>query len=394
MKNAFRSTVVLDFLSAYAAGMVPDEDVRSLLIDCGSRASGGWIETPVGTLPREDVGRHSRLALVEGKPLYILKDAIRSKNRVVWGAHSSPWYDHIEEGPDVVDGNVAYLALRNDGKRIAVWGNEKSRPFGGINFFSVAEGKMLYSATYHKEDPSDEFIVWGDTRSQTYKGIASLAYVGGALLFVADAELTHNPSYVVWGDIVSRRFDWVGDCDVTVVKGKPLFVGYRDDIPHIVWGDMETKCADGYDTAKMPHVTDDGFTYAASVTEGPRKYATVVWNGVEGAFCDEVRDLVVVGSRPLYSAWETSEDGSTKWCTVVWGTRENGSYEDVHSIRSAEDVPLYCAMRDGEWFVVWGKEEGQGYDEVFSLEVKDGLISYGARKGRRIYRVTRKIEGK
>ena len=42
-------------------------------------------------------------------------------------------------------------------------------------------------------------------------------------------------------------------------------------------------------------------------------------------------------------------------------------------------------------FVVHGTDEGRRWDEVFSLRVEGDEIVYGARKGRRVYRVSRQI---
>ncbi len=49
-----------------------------------------------------------------------------------------------------------------------------------------------------------------------------------------------------------------------------------------------------------------------------------------------------------------------------------------------------CAQRGVERFIVHGTTEGKVYDEVFSLHVQDNAIVYGARKGRKLYRVTRR----
>jgi len=41
---------------------------------------------------------------------------------------------------------------------------------------------------------------------------------------------------------------------------------------------------------------------------------------------------------------------------------------------------------------VHGDERGKKYDEIFSLTVGERCFTYGARQGRKLYRVTRQIE--
>ncbi|MFH1078226.1 MAG: hypothetical protein V1745_03030 [Patescibacteria group bacterium] len=130
---------------------------------------------------------------------------------------------------------------------------------------------------------------------------------------------------------------------LSLVDGKPLFLTGRDDKEFIVWGEEEGKMYDG------------------------------------------IVHLSLADGRPLYLAML-----NRKWF-VVWGVVEGKKYVSVkcHSIVGGK--PLYIAKDDDKQFIVWGEEEYKAYDEVFSLEAKDGVITYGARKGRRIYRVTRTI---
>lgn|GEM_PF-6918757 len=57
----------------------------------------------------------------------------------------------------------------------------------------------------------------------------------------------------------------------------------------------------------------------------------------------------------------------------------------------ADSKPLYCAKRGDKEFIVHSTDEGHGYDKVFFLHVEGDEIVFGARKGRKLYRVSKKI---
>ena len=101
---------------------------------------------------------------------------------------------------------------------------------------------------------------------------------------------------------------------------------------------------------------------------------------------DDVLCLTLADGHPLYRA----QRGSERF--IVHGTTEGKAYDDVGNPTLADGHPLYCARRGSEWFIVHGTTEGKAYDEIFSLRVQEGDdIEYGARKGRKLLRVTRRL---
>lgn len=338
-----------------------------------------WFSDPYETIYDLTVG--------DGKPLYCASNGV--KRFVVWGMWGSPnereckAYDDVSK-PSIVHGKPLYCATHQH-KQFVVWGEKEYPAYGGVRDISIVDGKPLYCA--YRDGKS--FVVWGEKEYPAYDDIRDLTFACGQPLYHAERCATEETRvhFVVWGDKKGKVYDWISELSFT--GGKPLYCAQDGARCFIVWGEQEYRVYDG--------------VYNLSFADGKPLYRAqrkgkelVVWGEEESKPYDKVWFPTCANSKPLYYAWRDGED------FVVWGEQEHGAHGSHHrSVENVRDLalvgekPLYRASygigADTEYCVVWGNEESPHYTEVLALHVEGDKIVFGARVGPEIYRVSRRI---
>lgn len=103
--------------------------------------------------------------------------------------------------------------------------------------------------------------------------------------------------------------------------------------------------------------------------------------------CEEVRDLQLAGTRPLYAARRGGE-----W-VVVLGEDAEGAYDEVSDLAFDGRWPLFRAVGDRGECVVFGGHEGRTYDKVKELYLFEGEPFYVAARGSSVFTVHGSEEG-
>ncbi|MBI4276397.1 hypothetical protein HY629_01005, partial [Candidatus Uhrbacteria bacterium] len=179
---------------------------------------------------------------------------------------------------------------------------------------------------------------------------------GNYLLYVA-SDGKKGTDRVVWGGAEGPKFERIPT--VTVVNRCPLYAGQRGDEWTIMWDDEVTPRMHGIEITRLTHA-EGKFLYQAT------------------EHC--LKTFIVYGDTeyPVYSKIQ-----------VPWVDAEGRVRPEAPVVVNGK--PFYAAERDGQWRVVHGDDEGKLYDEIFSLMFDGTHIVYGARRGRKLFRVTRRI---
>jgi len=381
MAKSLISPLLLELNNRVAKGRITPEQIQAFMMNpaiaCGTKLPISMTEKLVGILkmPLEEFFEEgTRLSLVDGKPLYIRK--MEDGERVVWGDTESKTYLIGISELSIVDGKLLYTAYENQG-RLIVWGNEELfRVHTMVSSLTAVDGKLLYIA----RDDGTEFVVWGDKVFKKHESVQDLSIVDDKPLYIADASI------VVWGDEEFKRYHKVKS--LTVVERKPLYCAQHGDRRFVVWGDEEFASYTSVLIDK-PSVVDGELLYVVIANyEWRSETQHVVWGSRALKLYDKIYSKPRVIDGKLFFAASIDDE-----FLVVWGDTKYmapGSCSAVHAWDVVDGQPLYDVVLDesGKTVLVWGNRIYKGYDEIFSLTVTETEIVHGARKGKRILRVS------
>ncbi len=242
----------------------------------------------------------------------------------------------------------------------------------------------------------DRCVRWGDVMDQGHAITWFQEGAGEPLYALNDLKSWR----IIWGQKMVDRGSYVHT--LTFSDGKPLYAMETSNGEFVVkWGGKRIRWSDTDDGSEkffssshhnpvIPVAVVNQKLLAIENLSGADKiWKRVAYDGTaRGANWEDIRSLTMDDNNPLYIAKD--KDGER----VMWGTE---SYSAVHSnittlIPGRDHVYIARAKNDDRWAVYVGPDEkSKDYDEVFSLQVTDTEVSFGARRGRRLFRVSRKL---
>ena len=317
------------------------------------------------------------LTTYEGKPLFFGERG-DEKIVVVWGEDVFGCYDRIDgllPEFQFAAGRAVFGAERDD-KWYVVWGSREFGPYEQVDDITVCDEKPFFCAKRGKM----YFIVWGDEEFGGYDGgIGDEKVIDGVPVYCAKH---HGKEFVVVGKKEGRRYDRV--YNPIIVNGVLIYSVEQGDRMFIVRGDEEIG---GHRRAYDPVIHEGALWFHAANGDGEH---FLVRDGEEQKHYKYFSRFMFMNGKPLYQI--DVHGGQDR--LIVWGDEEFGPYKKLSDITSisvsiVDGKPLFLAgTHYGIYSAIWGKSEFGQFDSVCSLQVTDTEISFGARKGRRLYRVS------
>lgn len=294
-----------------------------------------------------------------GAPLYSVGGDRDRDVLFLWDSPAGPWlYDAYIEQAMILSDNTAVLmtlrAVSMNMDRCVRWMDTMNQGHL-ITWFQDGAGKPLYAMN----DLESWRIFWGEKVVDRGNFVHTLTFSNGQPLY--SMESSKGEFVVKWGGKLLRW--WDGSAKTSSSSQRPPVT----PVAIVNQKLLAIENLSGFD--KIPK--------------------RVIYDGVaQGDFWDEIRSLTMDDNDPLYIAKDKEGE------RVIWGKRP---YSAVHSKISTlvpGDDHIYVAKphQDDRWAVYIGPDEkSKDYDEVFSLKVTDTEVSFGARRGRRLFRVTRAL---
>ena len=444
MKKIFGQASALNqTLDLMADGVITNEMLHNFNVRCTNEAGARkWDEKLIQLMPK---GREisSCLGFAEdGQPLYIAKDGERLF--VVHGKTEGRRYRRIE-WLSLKDGRPFYVAEdesqyflvqgdsegeRYDFVRFFTWHNGRAlcvirkgetyfltdgvewrKGYDHVHLHSVVDGKPMYEARH-----VGRHVVHGQVEGKGYHEIFGLTSAEGKPLYVAKDG---GKSFVVHGDVEGRRYDYI--FNLNFAQGRPVYEAVVGEEHFVVSGLHGEQKGTVYSRISEFSVADGQLLYVGSMSDtqcfivhGKQelnvrgrvsrlslapdsvelyclhdlKGVRVVHGSIMGHAYTSIDSLGFADGHPLYHA--TNEDGVL--CIVYGGgkTIKCEGYQRISDLSLVDGHPLFQAHHNLRHAVIYGDEVGKAYDDIFSLTVTPTEIFYGARKGRNLYRVSRK----
>lgn len=353
----------------------------------GSRVMHGETASPIYD------GGVSDLQWRDGRPLYVARSHGRIElDQIIWGRDTGIKHPFVtcltEEG-----GKLVFYAQHAGPrqKSFAQFGDEQGPEFDEIfaHDFQVADGVPFYAARRGK----DTLMVWG---KREYHGLRpdfpeGFRFACGRPVY--EGFDRKGRWFHAWGD---DRFPggekYLTFEQFTVVDGKPLRWGYFGGRHQMFWGNDEVRTPGRVLSrpvklrGEICFLADRGFEHEA-VVWGDRMFGR--YNRI-GGFC-------IKNDAPLYFGYRAGS------CFLVHDETEYEIREKhVHDYDVVGGAPLLVLTHRYEpahggadsrtaYSVVHGSTRSKEYDEVFSLGVSEGAIEFGARRGNRLFRLTKPI---
>ncbi len=385
----FTSESMAHFYKLGRSGAITQEQFDAFCKDPNAIFEVKWRELFLRKIPA-DIGAFG-FQVIDDVVLY--EGTRADRELVVYGEHSSHEFDEVSEVATAVDGKSLFVA--EVGSNVfTVWGDwHKSTQavnLEDIRCLSVAGGKFLHIVEDNGVDKST--IVWGGEIIAAHHHVDFLSYIGGKLLY-ASKDKDHEWT-IVWGEkkFPVGRFNDM--CHLEIVDGKPMCCGDLFDRggSSIVWGDEVIAHHDHISRFMLAgglpmYVADNESEYM--VVHGADKYRTHA----------RIWDLRWSGGKPLYCASSTEERNRFKTTAdpsfIVHGTTTHTTnYTEIDDPCCVGDTVVFRAQvnkNTQKFVVVVGNEESKQYDEIFELRVDGNTVIFHARKGRKLYRVTRTV---
>ena len=329
------------------------------------------------------VGEIDSLQLIDGKPLYIVRNY--DEQFVVHGEERSEGFLYVQAPLQFANGKSLYFARDREGATFVVNGGKKSKAYHGVYCLQFADGKPLYIAATDRGGAIKRVVVHGTEEGEGFEDVSDLRYTDGRLFYAAWRG--RERYYFRDTTIVAPVMSGIGD--VQYANGQPLYVLRHDDRVVVVFGRVSTvsfgkisclQCADG----KPLYV---------GITKDHGNRSSIIWgNEVIANEADgEVADLQLVDGNPLYTIRYVSGD-----IYVVHGRERSMLYRSVSGLKSVADLPVFVGQHSQKYFVTIGVlkeglDESRPYDTIHGLTVDSNGVSFIGINKRRILNVTRSL---
>jgi hypothetical protein len=322
------------------------------------------------------------LSVVDNKPLYIAKPGPDTCYYAVWGNIRSKEYSSLTGfyPPRIFDGKMLFVANQRNQKQILVWGEQESEEFDRIDFRSsptVVERKWLF----HVNEPK-EFLVWGTKRTAEFKTIMlDVVACDGKLQYFTKDQEGGRYTFRIDDQAIST---WDEYHAAGVINGNAAFIAQDNGDFYEVIGEKAKKIRGKFISGEA-QIVKNKFVYARQEETGK----IFLVNGDQELPCSDfpgiewISRLIFGDDYCIYhalgksgSAWFRNQE------QLIFDMEDPKEYVSVVDVVNGIPVVFFGQS------ISWGKNRSPSFDEIFSVHHTDSRIVFGARKGRKIFRVT------
>lgn len=240
-----------------------------------------------------------------------------------------------------------------------------------VRDLQLAGTRPLYAA----RRGSEWVVVLGEDAEGAYDEVSDLAFDGRWPFWRAVAD---RGEFVVFGGHEGRTYDKVKE--LYLFEGEPFYVAARGSSVFTVHGSEEgprfisevALFREKHDLLLVVRAQSEAMLH------GERTEPTRGRGPMDGALC-----------TPFDHPFFTEERGGQLF--VAWGEREQMLFDEVSDLISVLERPLYRARLGTREMVAWGSELTKPFDQTFSLHREGDHIVFGARSGKDLVRVSRRI---
>lgn len=392
MSSTIVSPLFAELVTQINSGRISVAHLRALLDDPSKiLPRGEWIEEFCGMVPRQ--GRTGDFGLLCDQPYYTAR--VESMSRLVWGKHASESHGKLQHvAVDEDDGWIFYLTGQKQIMRMHLDGTEQYFALNDdpVLTLKYMEGHLLYIAA--APDGSQQLVVI-DLKSTDFQAcwrsvwmdrIMDHIYANGSAYYVGQQN---NRDYTYQNHTrLSNAMERIVGIHPTQHSigyvGRPLNGGHYE----IHWQENILSAAHPISGVQFVNETP---LYARSSLKNGGPQMVYLGDTPQGDMWHDVSYLQWAADKPLYAA-KLKDLDNPSW-RVVWGNHKYSTRPRVESLIFADGRPAYIgtATTDPTRVQVYlGEEEcSKEYDAIFSLRVTEDSLSFGARRGRRLFRVKR-----